>query len=131
MDALINKPVEVHVEKQLNALSVKFLGFVTFEDFVKIVEYECELIRQNNLNKCVVDLRQIRVYDKGMPEYVKDVWFPTVYSLGIRHVAFVVPEAPLAQRSMSRAHKDTELTSGIDVENFEDNKDALDWLKTC
>jgi hypothetical protein len=131
MGNFMNKSVEVHVDKQLNALSVKFLGFVTFDDFVKIVEYEWELIRQNNLNKCVVDLRQIPVYDKGMPEYVRDVWFSTAYSLGIRHVAFVVPEAPLAQRSMSRAHKDTGPTSGIDAENFQEDQDALDWLKTC
>lgn len=131
MDILINKPVEVQVEMQLNALSIKFLGFVSFDDFIKIAEYEYELIRQNKLNKCIVDLRQIPVYDSGMPEYIKDVWFPTVHTLGIQHVACVVPQALLGQRSMARAHKDADSSTGMLVENFKDDKEAMAWLKTC
>jgi len=130
MDNLINKFVEVRVEKQLNVLSVKFLGFTLYQDFVKIVEYEYELIRHYQLKKCVIDLRLIPVYDTGMPEYVNDVWFPTVSSLGVQHVAFVVPEAVLGQMSMTRAHKKTESISGMAVEHFKDVEAAMSWLKT-
>ncbi len=104
MDNLINNFVEVRAEKQLNVLSVKFLGFIPYPDFLKVVEQEYEFIRQYHLKKCVIDLRLIPVYAQGMPEYVKDVWFPTVQSLGMQHIAFVVPEAVLGQMSMNRAH---------------------------
>jgi hypothetical protein len=130
MDNLVNKFVEVRVEKQLNALSVKFLSFILYQDFVKTLEYEYELIRHYQLKKCIIDLRLIPVYDKGAPEYVKDVWFPTVSSLGMQHVAFVVPEAVLGQMSMTRAHKESESIAGMAVKHFTDVEAAMGWLKT-
>lgn len=129
MDSLINNFVEVRAEKQLNVLSVKFLRFIPFPEFLKAVEREYELIRQHHLKKCMIDLRLVPVYDKGMPEYVQDVWFPTVQSLGMQHIAFVVPEAVLGQMSMNRAHKKTEANAGMAVEHFKDVKDAMAWLK--
>jgi hypothetical protein len=112
MDDLINQYVEIQVDKQLNALSVKFLKFIPYQEFIKAVEHEYELIRHYNLKKCAIDLRQIPVYDKGMPEYVKDKWFPTVSSLGIKYIGFIVPEAVIGQMSMNRAHQTAE-TFGI------------------
>ena len=129
MDNLVNKFVEVRVDKQLNALSVKFLRFILYQDFVKTLEYEYELIRHYQLKKCVVDLRLIPVYDTGMPEYVKDKWFPTVSSLGIQYIAFVVPEAVIGQMSMNRAHQTAETILGMAVEHFKDFKTAEAWLK--
>ena len=130
MDNLTNKYVEARVDLKLNALSVKFLAFTPYQEFVKITEYEFDLIRHYHLKKCVIDLRQIPVYDKGMAEYVKDVWFPTVSSLGMQHIAFVVPEAVLGQMSMNRAHQKAELISGMAVEHFKSVDDAKSWLKT-
>ncbi len=130
MDDLINNFVEVRVEKQLEALLVKFLRFTPYEDFVKILEYEYELIRHYRLKKCVIDLRLIPVYAPGAPEYVKDVWFPTVNSLGVQQIAFIVPEAVLGQMSMNRAHDITESTAGSAVEHFKDMEAAIAWLKT-
>lgn len=130
MDNLINTFVEVRVEKLLNALSVRFLKFTPYQDFVKILEYEYELIRHYQLKKCMIDLRLIPVYAPGAPEYVKDVWFPTVTTLGMRHVAFIVPEAYWAQVSMEKAHKDTASIDSMAVEHFKDTETAIGWLKT-
>ena len=129
MDDLINQYVEIQVDKQLNALSVKFLKFIPFQEFLKAVEHEYELIRHYNLKKCRIDLRQLPVYDKGMPEYVKDKWFPTVSSLGIQYIGFIVPEAVIGQMSMNRAHQTAETISGIAVEHFKDIEAAEAWLK--
>jgi hypothetical protein len=130
MDDLVNNFVEVRVKKQWNALSVSFLGFAPYEDFVKILEYEYELIRHYQLKKCIIDLRLIPVYATGATEYVKDVWFPTVSTLGMECVAFVVPEAVLGQMSMNRAHSETETISGMAVEHFGEVETAMNWLKT-
>jgi len=130
MDDLVNNFVEVRVEKPLKTLSVKFLGFTPHEDFVKILEYEYELVRHYQLKKCVIDLRLVPVYAPGNSEYVKDVWFPTVSSLGMQNVAFVVPEAALGQISMNRAHEKTESIAGMAVEHFKDIEGATGWLKT-
>lgn len=130
MDDLVNNFVEVRVEKQLNALSVRFLRFTPYQDFVKILEYEYKLIRHYQLKKCIIDLRLIPVYAPGAPEYVKDVWFPTVSTLRVRYVAFVVPEAFWAQVSMEKAHKNTESIDSVAVEHFKDIEAAIGWLKT-
>lgn len=129
MDNLINQYVEIQVDKQLNALSVKFLKFIPYEEFLKAVEHEYELIRHYNLKKCVIDLRQLPVYDKGMPEYVKDKWFPTISALGTQYIAFVQPEAVIGQMSMNRAHQTAETIAGIAVEHFKDIESAKAWLK--
>ena len=131
MDDFISNFVEVRAEKKLNVLSVKFLRFIPYPDFLKTVEQEYELIRNHHLKKCMIDLRLITVYATGMPEYVKDVWFPTVQSLGMQYIAFVVPEAVLGQMSMNRAHKNTEANASMTVEHFKDIKDAMAWLKKC
>jgi hypothetical protein len=131
MDEFISNFVEVRAEKKQKVLSVKFLKFIPYPDFLKAVEQEYELIRNHYLRKCMIDLRLISVYDNGMPEYVNDVWFPTVQSLGVRYIAFVVPEAVLGQMSMNRAHKNTEANVGMNVEHFKDIKGAMDWLQKC
>lgn len=130
MDDLVNEFVEVRVEKQWNMLKVKFLKFTPYEDFVKILEYEYELVRHYGVKKCLIDLRLIPVYATGAPEYVKDVWFPTISTLGVQYIAFIVPEAVLGQMAMDRAHRETEKISGIVVEHFKDVKAAMDWLRT-
>lgn len=87
MEDLINQYAEVKADPKSMTLSVKFLKFVPFQEFVKIVEHEFELVKHHQLKKCIIDLRLIPVYDKGMPEYVKDVWFPTAISLGVKCAA--------------------------------------------
>lgn len=129
MDNLVNNYVEVRMDKSLNALSVKFLGFIPYKDFVKTLEYEYDLIRQYQSKKCVIDLRLIPVYAAGATEYVKDTWFPTVSSLGMRQVAFIVPEAVLGQMSMNKAHENTKTVGGMAVEHFKDFDAAVGWLK--
>ncbi len=129
MENLTNKYVEVRAEQEDNTLFVQFLGFVPYDEFLKIVEHEYKLIRHYQLRKCLIDLRQIPVYDAGMPEYVKDVWFPTVSSLGVKSVAFVVPEKVLGQMTMKKAHKGTETISGMSVEHFDDLELARIWLR--
>ncbi|MDM7925600.1 MAG: hypothetical protein QUS35_06245 [bacterium] len=128
MEDLINQYAEVKADPKSMTLSVKFLKFVPFQEFVKIVEHEFALVKHHHLKKCIIDLRQIPVYDKGMPEYVKDVWFPTAISLGIKCAAFVVPEAVLGQMTMSKAHEKAEEIPVLQVNHFKDVESATEWL---
>ena len=129
MDSLTNQYVDVQLEKELNAFSVKFLGFVTLDQFKEIVDFEFDLVSRHQLKKCIIDLRQIPTYDIGMPEHVKEVWFPTASKLGLKHVAFIVPEAVLGKMSMKRAHDDGEVIAGMNVAHFDNFDDGLNWLK--
>jgi hypothetical protein len=128
MEDFINKFAEVRADQKRNMLSVKFLGFVPLQDFIEIVDNEYKLISHYQLTKCIIDLCLIPVYDKGMPEYVKDVWFPTVISLGMKHAAFIVPEAVLGQMTMSKAHEKTQDIPALNVNHFKDVESAQEWL---
>ena len=129
MDDLINNFVELRLEKELNAFTVKFLAFTPYDNFMEIVNHEYELITKYQLKKCIVDLRLIPTYDIGMPEYVKDVWFPTVSKLGIQNIAFIVPKAALGKISMGRAHGSSEIIADMNVAHFDNFDGGLNWLK--
>jgi hypothetical protein len=129
MDDLVNSKVEVRAEKPLSTLSVKFIAYMEYPEFLKTVEHEYQLIRLHQLQKCVIDLRSFPVYPNGAPEYVKDTWFPTVSKLGIKHIAFVVPESVLGQMSMNKAHQESQSVGGISVKHFSDSASANAWLK--
>jgi len=131
MTNLTNQYVEVAVDHSLNALTVKFLGFTPHEEFKKILEYEFEMIKTHQVRKCVVDLRLIPVYASGSKEFVKDIWFPTVKKLGVRFVAFIVPEATLGQMAMQKAHEAAQSLITLKVEHFKDTESAKSWLRTC
>ncbi len=131
MNESVKKFAEVKVVEEFTILSVKFLGFVSHKDFLPIVEYEYDLIRQYQISKCYIDLRLIPVHGKGSPEYVKDVWFPTVAALGVRYVAFVQPEAALGKMTMRSAHDGVESAGSLHIENFTDPDEAMRWLRTC
>ena len=131
MDDLLNTFVEVNVVQEFQTLSVTFLGFVPTKDFIPILEYEYALIEHYRLQKCFIDLRLIPVYGKGSTEYVKDVWFPKVTTLGVRYVAFVVPEAVVGQMSMRSAHTNVGTEAAMTVEHFSDPDKARTWLQSC
>jgi hypothetical protein len=130
MEDLINQYVEVKADEKGKTLSVKFLAFVPLQEFIRIVDHEFKLVKHHQLKKCIIDLRLIPVYDKGMPEYVKDVWFPTAISLGVKCAAFVVPEAVLGQMTMSKAHENVEEIPALEVNHFKDVESAMEWLNS-
>lgn len=120
---------ELALNKELSILAVKYLNFTPHEEFVKIVEYEYELIKQYQIKKILVDLRRLPVYASGTKEYVKDVWFPTVKKLGVRYVAVIVPEATLAQMAMNKAHEASSELQTLKIDHFKDSESAKEWLK--
>lgn len=129
MEGMSNSYVEMKVLKDSRILSVKFLDYVPTKEFISILEYELELIKSYQLNKCFVDLRSVPVYGTGAPEYVKDNWFPEASSLGVRYMSFAIPEEALGKMSMKRAHEEVEKVTEITIEHFEDPNDAIKWLE--
>lgn len=130
MDDLTNDYAEVRAVKELKALSVRFVGFTPLAAFKATIEYEFRLIEHYGLTKAFIDLRSVKVYDEGAPEYVKDVWFPKAIALGIKSVAFVQPQAALGKLSMARAHQQEEKKSVIAMQHFGDPDEAWSWLKS-
>ncbi|GAK49286.1 hypothetical protein U14_00507 [Candidatus Moduliflexus flocculans] len=130
MNSFINEFVEVKVIAGEQTLSVTFLGFIPHKNLIDVVEHEYALISHYQIKKCFIDLRLIPVYDKGSKEYIKDIWFSRVIALGVRYVAFIVPEGILGQISMKNAHN-INANTAITVEHFKEPEDAIKWLKTC
>lgn len=128
MDDLSNEFVEVVANDSAKTLSVKFLGFVPAHELVPILEYEYELIEHYGLEKCYIDLRSVPIYGQGSKDYVRDVWFPRVSRLGVRSVAFVVPEAVLGNMSMKDAHKEADAVASLTVRHFSEPVEARSWL---
>lgn len=91
----------------------------------------CEVtIPQYQIKKIIVDTCKIPVYADGMPEYIKDTWFPTVSKLGLKFIAFIVPAAAIGKMSQNRAHANTETIAGISVAHFSEFEEGLNWLKS-
>jgi len=78
MDNLVNNFVEVCVEKHWNALSVRFLRFTPYKDFIKILEYDMNSFVTINLKNCIIRFAPHPGVCPRAPEYVKECEFPTV-----------------------------------------------------
>lgn len=117
---------EINALENDNILSVKFIGFVPFEEFKKALSYEYELIEKHGLTKALIDLRELSTYASGAADLIKEECFPKVKSLGLRKVAFVQPGSVLANMGMKKAHKVD--SDELAMEHFAEAQEAKEWL---
>jgi hypothetical protein len=111
---------------ELSCLRLTFQGFMTYEELIEISEFEYQLISSHKITGMLINLQLISIYPEGGSAYIKNVWFPTISSMGIRYVGFVVPEDLFSQLSMRDAH-DGEEQFNVDIEYFSDEDSAKLW----
>ncbi len=130
MDSLKNQFAEVKHDQALNIMHVTFNGYVPHEEFVKILEFEFDMVSKLKLTKCLIDLRKMAVYAKGNESFIKDTWYPGMKNRGLKHIAFVVPESVLGKMSMNKTHSEVKQEVLVDSQHFASTAEAISWLKT-
>ncbi len=121
-----SKHSTVVYDKELHAFHVTFFNFVPHPEFIKTVEVEYEMVAHYKLKKALIDLRQIKVYAEGNDEYIKTTWFPKMIDLGLKKVAFIVPQDIFAKMTMQKAHDTKKLP--IEMNHFQSIEEAKNWL---
>ena len=129
MKKIDNELAKVFYNKKITALDVVFHAYVSYDEFVKILKYEFEIIRFFSIKKCIVDLRKMKVYAVGTKEFVADTWFPQIIKLGVKCVAFIIPENIFAKISMETAHEEVNKKTPIDVKYFKTKDEGIEWIK--
>lgn len=129
MEGLKEKNAVVVHDKELNCLYVHLSGFIPYDNLIKALEYEFKMIRHYMLKKCIVDIREIKVYPAGGAEYIKDVWFPQIEKDGVKLVAFIVPASVFGEVSMKAAHDKVEKQNKVQIKNFQDLDSARHWIR--
>ncbi|WP_224998655.1 hypothetical protein [Cesiribacter sp. SM1] len=128
MRNLIEKNARVIYDKELDCLYVHLIGFISYNDLVRVLQYEFQMVQYYKPDKCVVDLTAIKVYPSGGKEYIKDVWFPHMESNGMQYVACVVPDNPFGEASMQKAHEKAAEHKKLEVRHFRDIASAKAWV---
>ncbi len=128
MNELKNEYVDLLFDKSLNGVYMKFHKYVPHDEIIKIKEQGDEIIRVYKADKCLINIKNLPVHDSKSPEYISNVWFPTVKKLGVHSVAIVLPDSALGKLSSKNAHKNAEVISGLAVNNFSNESEARKWL---
>lgn len=130
MEGIKNQYVDQGFDKTLNVLYAKFLKFVPYNEFLPILERSYELASFYKSRKYLINLKQLTVHDPQGSEYINNVWFPTVKKLGATHIAIVLPDTATGKMSSKNAHKNVENINGMMVNNFANEAEARNWLRS-
>lgn len=128
MENFSTKHATVVYEADLVAFHATFFNFVPHPEFIKTVEFEYKMVEYYQLKNALIDLRQIKVYAEGNDEYIKNTWFPKMIKLGLKKVAFVVPQDLFAKVTMQKAHTTKKSEVNIDMNHFQTIEEAKKWL---
>ncbi len=129
MKELDNEFARIFYNKEIIALDAVLHTYIPYDEFVKILKYEFELIKFFSIKKCIIDLRYMKVYAIGNKEFINKIWFPKIIKLGIKCMAFIIPENLFAKVSMEVSHSNVNKTGTADVKYFDNEKDAKKWIK--
>ena len=118
----------VYVSEQ-EYVDLKCNGFFSYEEVVGVTEYVYEMLRFYNVKKCVVNLKQVKIYPSGAEEYLRDVWYRKLLETGVDRIAFVVPEDIFGKTSMIVVHAGNAIKK-IQRQYFTDEEQAKEWLNS-
>lgn len=107
-----------------------FNGFVTTDRFKQIAEELHDLRKKHNSAKQLNNIENMKVLTPEVQKWLNDVWFPKAKLTGLKYFAFVVPKDIFGKVSMENANKDTSKTGGIELQYFQTEAAAFEWLKT-
>ena len=124
-----NKHGRVVYDEDIPAVVTNFVGFHNLEDFKLIAEKELEFFRRFEVTKCMVNLKEMEVMKTENQQYIQETWFSEAAALGIKFIAFVVPEDIFGAETMRQTNEDAESRLSMNMEYFYSPQDAIDWLK--
>jgi hypothetical protein len=130
MQEIKNQYVDQVLDKGLKALHTKFHKFVPFNELLPIWENSYKIIQFNKVKKCLINIEKLGVHDQQSGEYINNVWTPRVVKEGVTHLAIVLPASAIGKMSSKKAHQSTVSINGLFVNNFSNEDEARQWLKS-
>lgn len=120
---------KVSYDPTTKTVIAQFQGFLTNNEFVSIAEKTHATRVQNRCYKQLNNIENMAVLSKENQEYAENVWFPKAVKTGLKFFAFVVPKQILGQLSMQKVNKNAEREGAIQIKYFDNQDEALNWLK--
>jgi hypothetical protein len=113
----------------LSSVVTIYSGFLKHDAFKEICLGALETAQTHQLSKILVDTSHLKVMLKESQQWIEDVWFPRAKQIGIKHMAFLVPEDIFGRMSMEATNKKEEQEGDIDIRYFDNAAEAKLWLK--
>ena len=111
---------------ELELVEVNYTGFLRSVDFIECAKAHLDLMKKQRSKNTLVDIEKMKVLAKESQEFINQIWFSEANKIGVKNIAFVVPESVFGQVSMQTANKTA--SKGINVKYFLSRKEAIDWL---
>lgn len=108
-------------------------GFMLSRDFREFMENGLDLIREkikeNGKLGWLIDARYMEVIDPDDSEWVVTHWNVKAYEIGLRFVAFILPENIFTLMNIEEYTEQSEENGPLVIQHFDDMESAKNWLK--
>ncbi|GEO05095.1 hypothetical protein AAE02nite_27590 [Adhaeribacter aerolatus] len=118
-----------YVDRQLGALVAIFDDFMKPEEFKRRCNKTLELVKETGITKALIDTRDLKVMVQENQRWIDDVWYPEAKRVGLRHMAFIIPEDFFGKLSVETANRRVVREGVIQVHYFDEEEAARNWLK--
>lgn len=119
-----------YYDNEIKAAIGIFSGFLTSDRFKEIANELHDIRKKNFSSKQLNNISDMKVLTQDVQKWLNDVWFPKAKVTGLKHFAFVIPKDVFGKMSMESANADTKTTAGIEIQYFDDDNKAKEWLKS-
>ncbi|MGV3589113.1 MAG: hypothetical protein ACO1OF_19060 [Adhaeribacter sp.] len=117
-------------DQQLGALVAVFDDFMKPDEFKRRCFRTLELVKETGITKALIDTRGLKVMVQENQRWIDEVWYPEAKRVGLRHMAFLMPEDFFGRISVETSNRRVIREGIIDVHYFDEEKLAHDWLKS-
>jgi len=119
-----------YVDRQLGALVAIFDDFMKPDEFKRRCFKTLELVTETGITKALIDTRGLKVMVQENQRWIDEVWYPEAKRVGLRHMAFLMPEDFFGRISVETSNRRVMREGIIEVHYFDAEKLAHDWLKS-
>ncbi|UII31484.1 hypothetical protein LVD17_24635 [Fulvivirga ulvae] len=114
----------------INSTGDGFMLSKEFRDFMEIgLELIGEKIRENGKLGWLIDARYMEVIDQNDKGWVVSHWNQRAYEIGLRFVAFILPDNVFTLMNIEEYTTQSGESSGLTIQHFDDMESARNWLK--
>jgi hypothetical protein len=117
----------VRWERSASWVHVEWKAWATSSEFRTAYDAILEAVGENRASKLLIDLRKTRVLADEDQRWLLDDWGPRSVQAGVRSMAVVVPERPLAKLILENMDKRIP-SSVLEIRSFGTLEEAARWL---
>ena len=117
------------IDQSSNSILAVFDNYIKEEDFKKFATDILNKVRTSGKKKLLYDTRGLKVMSQPIQEWINEIWFPEANSLGVSHMAFIVPENIFGKISMEQTNSNKEKIGNINIQYFGGMSPAQEWIK--